>query len=95
MFSEILSGAAAVAVGALSLNCVISRILQVLEEAVNTRIEANAFESRSDNKMWLVRHLEVRARWKPVRLTRSCCGAVAEETICTNAGCAWWPPASS
>ncbi|XP_043191620.1 exocyst complex component 3-like [Amphibalanus amphitrite] len=35
------------------------RALQVLEEAVNTRIEANAFESRADNKMWLVRHLEV------------------------------------
>ena len=32
---------------------------QVLEEAVNTRIEANSFESRADNKMWLVRHLEV------------------------------------
>lgn len=35
------------------------RALQVLDEAVNTRIEANAFESRADNKMWLVRHLEV------------------------------------
>ncbi|XP_037086879.1 exocyst complex component 3-like [Pollicipes pollicipes] len=35
------------------------RALQVLEDAVNTRVEANAFESRVDNKMWLVRHLEV------------------------------------
>jgi len=35
------------------------KAMEVMEEAVNTRIEANAFEGRGDNKMWLVRHLEV------------------------------------
>lgn len=33
--------------------------LNVLSNAVIQRIEGNQFEERSDNKMWLVRHLEV------------------------------------
>nr|CAG4640730.1 EOG090X03GO [Eulimnadia texana] len=35
------------------------RALNVLREAVAERIEGNQFEDRHDNKMWLVRHLEV------------------------------------
>ena len=35
------------------------RALEVLGDAVTQRIEGNQFEERSDNKMWLVRHLEV------------------------------------
>ncbi|GAB6023908.1 SNARE-binding exocyst subunit S6, variant 2 [Chamberlinius hualienensis] len=31
----------------------------ILENAVQERIEGNQFEERKDNKMWLVRHLEV------------------------------------
>ena len=33
--------------------------LKVLSSAVIQRIEGNQFEERSDNKLWLVRHLEV------------------------------------
>ena len=36
-----------------------SRALEVLSDAVVERIEGNQFEERIDNKMWLVRHLEV------------------------------------
>lgn len=35
------------------------KAMQVLEDAVTTRIDANAFEGREDNKLWLARHLEV------------------------------------
>lgn len=35
------------------------RCFEVLESAVEDRIEGNQFEERHDNKMWLVRHLEV------------------------------------
>ncbi|XP_057373796.1 exocyst complex component 3-like [Daphnia carinata] len=35
------------------------RALEVLSDAVIERIEGNQFEERADNKMWLVRHLEV------------------------------------
>nr|CAH0107998.1 unnamed protein product [Daphnia galeata] len=36
-----------------------ARALEVLSDAVIERIEGNQFEERIDNKMWLVRHLEV------------------------------------
>nr|CAG4646133.1 EOG090X03GO [Macrothrix elegans] len=36
-----------------------NRALEVLRDAVTERVEGNQFEDRSDNKMWLVRHLEV------------------------------------
>ncbi len=36
-----------------------ARALEVLSDAVIERIEGNQFEERADNKMWLVRHLEV------------------------------------
>nr|SVE73459.1 EOG090X03GO [Daphnia atkinsoni] len=36
-----------------------ARALEVLSDAVVERIEGNQFEERVDNKMWLVRHLEV------------------------------------
>nr|CAG4639889.1 EOG090X03GO [Daphnia pulex]SVE84774.1 EOG090X03GO [Daphnia pulex] len=36
-----------------------ARALEVLYDAVVERIEGNQFEERADNKMWLVRHLEV------------------------------------
>lgn len=36
-----------------------ARALQVLGKACDERIEGNQFEERADNKMWLVRHLEV------------------------------------
>lgn len=36
-----------------------ARALEVLSDAVVERIEGNQFEERGDNKMWLVRHLEV------------------------------------
>ncbi|KAH9364021.1 hypothetical protein HPB48_015352 [Haemaphysalis longicornis] len=35
------------------------RCFEVLESAVEDRIEGNQFEDRHENKMWLVRHLEV------------------------------------
>lgn len=35
------------------------RVLDILEEAVAERISGNQFEERSENKHWLVRHLEV------------------------------------
>ena len=35
------------------------RALEVLRDSVNERIVGNQFEEREDNKMWLVRHLEV------------------------------------
>lgn len=35
------------------------KAFKILEEAVQERIEGNQFEERKDNKMWLVRHLEV------------------------------------
>lgn len=35
------------------------RCFEVLESAVEDRIEGNQFEERHENKMWLVRHLEV------------------------------------
>ena len=33
--------------------------MEVLSDAVTERIEGNQIEEREDNKMWLVRHLEV------------------------------------
>ena len=36
-----------------------SRAFEVLEKAVQQRIEGNQFEEREDNKLWLIRHLEV------------------------------------
>ena len=36
-----------------------ARAFKVLSDAVMERIEGNQFEERIDNKMWLVRHLEV------------------------------------
>ena len=33
--------------------------MQVLENSVIVRIEANQFEDRQTNKIWLIRHLEV------------------------------------
>lgn len=35
------------------------RVFDILEEAVAERIKGNQFEERSENKHWLVRHLEV------------------------------------
>lgn len=35
------------------------RVFDILEEAVTERISGNQFEERSENKHWLVRHLEV------------------------------------
>lgn len=35
------------------------RVFEILEEAVTERIVGNQLEERSQNKMWLVRHLEV------------------------------------
>ncbi|RWS07562.1 exocyst complex component 3-like protein, partial [Dinothrombium tinctorium] len=35
------------------------RVFEILEEAVSERIAGNQIEERSQNKMWLVRHLEV------------------------------------
>jgi hypothetical protein len=34
--------------------------MEVLEKAVEQRIEGTQVEERADNKMWLVRYLEVR-----------------------------------
>ncbi|UXI20538.1 epidermal retinol dehydrogenase 2-like [Sarcoptes scabiei] len=35
------------------------RVFEILEEAVNERIAGNKFHERSENKMWLVMHLEM------------------------------------
>lgn len=35
------------------------KAFEVLEEAIAARIEGNQLEDRTDNKMWLVRHLEI------------------------------------
>lgn len=51
------------------------RVFDILEEAVTERISGNQFEERSENKHWLVRHLEVTRimMLEDLRVVKVCC----------------------